>query len=133
MFGKKYYHHGIFVGHEKGVCDFGGTNKADSTVRIIDILPFIDYGRRQLIRYIYTDTECLPPDKAASNAEMIHANPLMWGPYDLLNNNCEHFATRCKIGRAVSLQVLKRLDELYEAIAGSITTAGAAAFSLSYK
>ena len=110
--GVKYYHHGIFLGHNIGVADFGGTNKADASVRVVDILQFTDQGRRQLIRYLYRSTECLSQEEAARNAERLAANPHMWGAYDLVKNNCEHFATRCKIGRPVSFQVLKKLREL---------------------
>ena len=126
MHGVKYYHHGIFLGHDIGVCDFGGTNKAHSTVRIVDILEFTGQWSRQLIHYIYKDTECLPPEEAARNAEMIHANPKKWGAYDLLNNNCEHFATKCKIGQAVSLQVLEKLKQVVpiaKAVGGIASTA----------
>ncbi|XP_039064599.1 lecithin retinol acyltransferase-like [Hibiscus syriacus] len=30
-----------------------------------------------------------------------------FAPYDLISNNCEHFAVYCKTGRAISLQVVR--------------------------
>lgn len=42
---------------------------------------------------------------------MLVADPHVWGPFDLLKNNCEHFAVRCKTGVAVSFQVLEKLKE----------------------
>ena len=113
-----YYHHGIFLGHTIGVADFGTTNITidAATPRIVDILHF--KGNRPLIRYIYT--KCLSPEEAARNAEDLTAEPQKWGRYDLIRNNCEHFATRCKIGRAVSFQVLKKLRESLVFVLNSI-------------
>lgn len=109
--GIEYYHHGIFLGHEKGVADFGGANKKDAKPRIVDLLAFTDYGKRRLVRIIYPNNECLPPEIAAQNAEKLVVNPEHWGPYDLLKNNCEHFATRCKTGIAISFQVISKIRE----------------------
>ena len=112
MAGIEYYHHGIFLGHDKGVADFGGANKTEARTRIVDILQFTDYGKRRLVRINYPDGQCLPPEVAAANAEKLVEDPNRWGAYDLLKNNCEHFATKCKTGIAVSMQVIKRLREI---------------------
>ncbi|XP_045176336.2 egg-laying defective protein 26-like [Mercenaria mercenaria] len=117
MAGVKYYHHGIFLGHEIGVADFNGTNKMNAIVRVIDILEFIGQGKRRLIRYIYKSSECLPAEEAARNAEALAANPRLWGAYDVVKNNCEHFATRCKVGRAVSFQVASKLGSFIAGVA----------------
>ncbi|XP_053384630.1 lecithin retinol acyltransferase-like [Mercenaria mercenaria] len=125
MAGVKYYHHGIFLGHSIGVADFGGTNKVTATVRIVDILEFTDQGKRLLVRYRYRRSECLPAEEAARNAEALAANPRLWGAYDLIKNNCEHFATRCKVGRAVSFQVLQMLRKFVGLLASPATSLAA--------
>lgn len=109
MAGIDYYHHGIFLGHEQGVADFGGNNKKDAKPRIVDLLQFTDYGKRRLVRIVYPDGQCLPPEVVAENAEKLVADPNRWGAYDLLKNNCEHFATKCKTGIAVSKQVIQKI------------------------
>ncbi|CAC5361873.1 unnamed protein product [Mytilus coruscus] len=109
--GINYYHHGIFLGHEKGIAVFGGNNKLDGTVRNVDLLQFTNFGKRKLVRINYPNNDCLPPEITAMNAEMVVADPHRWGPFDILKNNCEHFAVRCKTGVAVSFQVLDKLRE----------------------
>ena len=109
--GIEYYHHGIFLGHEKGVADFGGRDKSDAKPRIVDLLQFTDYGKRRLVRINYINGQCLPSEVAADNAEKLVANPSRWGVYDLINNNCEHFAMKCKTGIAISNQVINKLRE----------------------
>lgn len=99
------------MGHEKGIADFGGANAADAKVKCVDILQFSDFGRRRLVRINYPNGDCLPPEIAAQNAEKLVADPQRWGPYDLLKNNCEHFATKCKTGIAVSRQVIETIRD----------------------
>ncbi|KAH3889000.1 hypothetical protein DPMN_013046 [Dreissena polymorpha] len=105
----KYFHHGIFLGDEKGVADFGGTGKRDATLKIVNIHTFTNNGKRRLIRIKYAEGCCLHPEKAALNAEELVADPTKWGNYHLLTNNCEHFATKCKTGLAVSEQVIENI------------------------
>ncbi|CAC5417783.1 unnamed protein product [Mytilus coruscus] len=105
------YHHGIFLGHEKGVADFGGINKHHATVRTVKLSNFTNKHKKRIVRINYPNNDCLPPEIAAMNAEMVVTDPHRWGPYDALTNNCEHFAVRCKTGVAVSSQVLEKLRE----------------------
>lgn len=111
MFGIKYYHHGIFISHEEGIIDFGGANKQDAKVRKVDLLEFTGYGRRRLVRIIYPENQCLPPELVVNNAKELLQNPSRWGPYDAIKNNCEHFATKCKTGIAVSKQAIEKIRE----------------------
>lgn len=93
------------------MADFGGANKRDAKPRIVDLLQFTDYGKRRLIRINYINGQCLPPEVVAENAEKLVQEPSRWGAFDLLSNNCEHFATKCKTGIAVSMQVIQKLRE----------------------
>lgn len=74
-------------------------------------MQFTNYGKRRLVRILVNKQNCLPPEEAAQNAEKLIENPHRWRPYDLLANNCEHFAMKCKTGVAVSFQVIQRLRE----------------------
>ncbi len=35
-------------------------------------------------------------------------DPKSLGPYSVITNNCEHFTTRCKTGKALSAQIASR-------------------------
>ncbi|KAK3607993.1 hypothetical protein CHS0354_009928 [Potamilus streckersoni] len=135
MSGIEYYHHGIFLGHRKGVADFGGNNKRDARPRIVDILQFTEYGKRRLIRLKYPSGQCLPPEVVVENAKKLVENPDRWGVYDLLNNNCEHFATKCKTGVAVSRQVIDSIRKCImnplQAIRYSVASSGSCGSSFS--
>ncbi|KAH3736738.1 hypothetical protein DPMN_043311 [Dreissena polymorpha] len=109
----QYFHHGIYLGLEKGVADFGGDNKSDAKPRVIDLLEFMN-GR--LFRINYPFAKCLQPEESVSKAEELVHNPSQWKRYHLLSNNCEHFATFCKTGRAASNQVTKRIRDALKRI-----------------
>lgn len=111
MQGVEYYHHGIFISAEEGIVDFGGESKRDATVRCIDLLQFTDFGKRQLVRIIYPKGKCLPPEVVVENAKKLLRNPQWLRAYDMIKNNCEHFATKCKTGKAISKQVIAKFYE----------------------
>lgn len=111
MEGVEYYHHGIFISAKEGVIDFGGRNKSDATVRSISLKEFTDDGGRRLVRITYPKGQCLPPEVVVDNAKKLLKNPHRWGAYHIINNNCEHFATKCKTGRAISNQVIDKIRE----------------------
>lgn len=106
----EYYHHGIYLGPSKGVADFGGDGKQGKP-RIVSLSQFTDNGKRRLTRIVYREGTCRPPEEAAQEAETLVENPDRWGPYNLIYNNCEHFATKCKTGYAGSKQVLKAIRD----------------------
>lgn len=111
MEGIDYYHHGIFISAEVGLIDFGGPNKREATVRSVDLLKFTDFGRKRLVRITYPKGQCLPPEVVVDNAKQLLKNPQRWGAYDMIKNNCEHFATKCKTGISVSKQVIEKIRE----------------------
>lgn len=101
---KTYFHHGIYLGTNFQVADFGSIH-SNRIASKKDLLLF--KGKQCLFRYIYPPDTCREPEAVASVAEEVVENPDLWGPYDVLKNNCEHFATRCKVGSAYSIQVTK--------------------------
>ncbi|KAL3832044.1 hypothetical protein ACJMK2_023723 [Sinanodonta woodiana] len=109
--GIEYYHHGIFLGHTIGVADFGGNDVSDAKPRIVDIYRFTEEGKRKLYCIKYHPKQCLPPEQTARLAEEVVEHPSIWGPYDVIENNCEHFATRCKLGVAISKQIQEHIRQ----------------------
>lgn len=110
----EYYHHGIYLGGiEHKVADFGGTNKMEASPRIVDILEF--KGERILVRISYKNVELETPEDAARKAEELVRDRKSWGKYNLLMNNCEHFANWCVTKSVkVSFQVTKALYKAIE-------------------
>lgn len=97
-----YDHHGIFVGHKEGVIDFN--DESGGKLRLIDISVFHDDKKRPLKRICYKSGQCLEPFKVVENAKMLLNNQTEWRKFNLIYNNCEHFATYCKCGNATSKQ-----------------------------
>lgn len=111
MEGIEYYHHGIFISAEEGLIDFGGPDKIQATVRSVDLLQFTEYGRRRLVKITYPKGQCLPPRVVVDNAKRLLENPGIFGAYHMFINNCEHFATKCKTGIKISIQVIEKIRE----------------------
>ncbi|XP_071137456.1 uncharacterized protein [Mytilus edulis] len=109
--GIQYYHHGIFLGSKKGVADFGGADKENAVLSFVDLMQFNNRGNRTIVRINYPPGKCLEDDVVVANAIKLVDNPGSWGPFNLLLNNCEHFATWCKTGHAVSIQAIQKLEE----------------------
>eukprot|EP00798_Chlamydomonas_sp_ICE-L_P029617 gene29617-biopygen11531 len=113
-----YWHHGIFVGRvEKGpymVIDVYGDDKALSTICNRTLTAFTNGG---------TDYAIIPYDETISKEHSaliaLHlqqtAEKQRWH-YNAISNNCEHFATLCRCGRKLSLQVM----ELYMSILNAL-------------
>lgn len=106
------------------MADFGAdeTSKLRAKPRVIDLFEFNGNRDGQIFRFIYPEGTCQAPETAAHLAEEVVSGPEIWGPYNLFTNNCEHFATRCKTGKAYSLQVAYRAPKLAKAAKGSAKT-----------
>lgn len=99
--GEDFYHHGIFISNYDGVIDFGAGQNGE--VRRVSVKAFAD--GEKILRVIYNHGECFPPEKVVKNARRYLENPESCGKYDIVNNNCEHFASKCKTGTARSDQL----------------------------
>jgi hypothetical protein len=62
---------------------------------------------RNLFRYNYAEEDCLPAEQVLQRATSWVGKKIK---YDLLMNNCEHFARWCKTGKAESEQIRKYLS-----------------------
>lgn len=93
-----YEHHGIYVGKLRVVhfTDVHG-GKGDATIRVGTVADFAAGAAVMVVRY----TECFSAPDVLERARICIGN----SGYDLFQNNCEHFARWCKVGRHESLQV----------------------------
>lgn len=101
--GGLYAHHGIDMG-DGTVIHLPGEPLRTRDVRVArtPIDEFLAGGRPVVVKY---HREMRSGEEAAATAEALLALP----GYCVLRNNCEHFATYCKTGRAKSHQVLRAL------------------------
>lgn len=82
-----YFHHGIVIHSEYGVVNCGGENKKDAATKNL-------WGEKRLVRINYPNRK---PIDVIKTAKRLKENPNEWGKYNLFKNNCEHFATYCKL------------------------------------
>ncbi|XP_039064601.1 lecithin retinol acyltransferase-like [Hibiscus syriacus] len=73
------------------------------TVQIYDYgIPFIEFANRKL--GTCSSIPSKPPHEVIATA--VNYLEKGFAPYDMISNNCEHFAVYCKTGTAVSHQVV---------------------------
>ena len=87
-----YTHHGIYCGDGK-VIHYGAKGK----IREVSLSSFAQHHHVSVQKYDHA----YPADRVVSRAK----KRLGEKKYNLLFNNCEHFATSCKVGRRRSRQV----------------------------
>ena len=108
-----YYHHGIYIGCEE-VVQFGlpfDMYQDHSLIKVIksSITDFLKGGFLEVRQY--TKKELKSKHKNELIIE-IALSKLGEGDYNLLYNNCEHFANLCVFGKKESKQV----DDIHEKI-----------------
>ncbi|XP_053407208.1 phospholipase A and acyltransferase 1-like isoform X2 [Mercenaria mercenaria] len=97
-----YTHYGIYVGRGK-IIHFDGSKDqkgADATVRIGDLHKVPGSSRKYICNKLDKDYKPFSPTKIVSNAESM----LGYSKYNIIGNNCEHFAMWCRYGNAISEQ-----------------------------
>ena len=117
-----YSHHGIYIGRNR-VIHFsgpprGGKSKSTAMVRECSLDEFLNGNQLRLVAYGVSyaarllkisgtchQTECHSAEKAIETAEDHAMHPHKWNDYDLIQNNCEHFAFFCKTGIKRSAQI----------------------------
>ena len=104
---KNYYHHGIYIGNDE-VVQFGhpfNVNEDPKNVLVIRS-PIEDFvGPANFIEvYQYSKKELKLKNKDEDIIK-IALSHLGEGGYNILENNCEHFANRCVFNKAKSEQV----------------------------
>ena len=108
------WHHGIY--NDGCVYHFVGGSKGNAGICKSGFMEFLR-ERNVLYQFIYEKGKCCSPEEVIHRAEQIFQTG-EWPGYKLLRNNCEHFATFCKKGKAYSTQVK-------EYVTGAVTTIGA--------
>lgn len=104
-----YFHHGIFDRENLAVIDLHGENKEDAKPNRRPFLSFFK-GHDKLYRVIHEET--LSVEQTMMMAEDVLRQQHSWQAYDLINNNCETFATYLKTGIPTSSQVFEAAKEL---------------------
>ncbi|XP_062598496.1 uncharacterized protein LOC134259917 [Saccostrea cucullata] len=103
-----YQHHGIYVG-DCTVIHFSGCFGKNAKIKDTDINIFAREGKREITRFQYIN--CKPPEDVVKVAREFCNGSRIWGKFDLVKNNCEHFATFCKTGNAISEQSERHIEK----------------------
>lgn len=98
----KYFHHGIFDKENLEVIELQGDDKASARPKRRPILQFT-YKRYPLYRVVHE--KCLPVETTMKMANEAVEKQDSWPGYNLIQNNCETFATYLKTGHKYSEQV----------------------------
>lgn len=115
--GYKTYHHSIVKsvidGKTVEIIQFTGKSLDKSSGKISkdeeDLSKYASEGSLYRIDY---ERVCKPASEVVKRAEeKIGDYNLHWHEYNLLFNNCEHFATWCKTGKAFSSQTCQMQEE----------------------
>ena len=112
-----YAHHGIDIG-DGTVVHFTGEpgNKSDAKIRQTSMEDFLHGGELEIVKY----KKCNPPNKVIKTA----LSRKKQEGYNLLNDNCEHFARYCKTGQHESEQVNDAIAGAGAAVGTSLATTG---------
>ena len=109
-----YYHHGIYIGYQS-IYELGGygqyvvhfsgpdNTKIAAKISITTLNDFLNGGSDvKVINYPTSNGPSLSADTVVGTALYYVNNPAQWGAYDLVTNNCEHFAIYCKTGKKIN-------------------------------
>ncbi len=100
-----YYHHGIYIGDDR-VIQFGSpTNELDpNTAEVLEssLSDFLKGGTLEVATY---NDEELKKIRTADEIVAYAKSKLGTKGYNIISNNCEHFANECVFGEKKSEQV----------------------------
>lgn len=118
---KGYYHHGIDVG-ENRVIHFTGEpgQKSGAEIKETSLEDFLFGGKLEIVSY----SICLPTEETINIAKSF----LGATGYNLIFNNCEHFARYCKTKEKKSEQVNAGVTNTAANIGNGLWIAGTATF-----
>lgn len=124
-----YYHYGVYIGDDK-VIHFSGESYSTAKISLIDFHDF-EHGNQFdfLVTGYVSAEECVMVNYAYERSEVCNrARSKLYGSfdgYDLLKNNCEHFANWCACGKKISRQSFvsddagcgeKAIDRVFEPV-----------------
>jgi hypothetical protein len=121
-----YSHHGVDCG-DGTVIHFAGhaSQKRNPEIRRVT---FDDFARGRRV-FVVKHTYPLQPEEVIWRAESLIGTR----DYDLLFNNCEHFAAWCVTGRRVSRQVSRGFGVAAAGMASAFGTGGVLALRTAYR
>jgi len=126
-YGGLYAHHGIEVG-DGSVVHFSGEpfNGVEPRVCRVPLEEFVEGGTPKVVRY---HEELRDPEQVVAEALRFVARDEAGEreDYRLWRNNCEHFASFCKIGRRRSSQVRRAVKVAAGVVAGGVAVGAALA------
>lgn len=124
--GIEYHHHGIFIGftEKEGVihCIGKQETKNGNQLERSDLFEF-NGGTKPIKRVIYEANKCFSPERVVETATSLLNGRTKWDDFNLISNNCEHFATYCKTGVAKSKQT-EKIEELLNSVKSAIKLYG---------
>lgn len=105
--GGLYYHYGVYVGNDKVVHfsadDGSGKNETDPSNADIRETYLKDFAKDDEVSVDTSEPPAFSGEEIAKRAESLIGTQK--GNYDIVLNNCEHFAKFCKTGHKISSQV----------------------------
>lgn len=98
-----YFHYGVYVGGGK-VVHFSSKGKGEMNAATADIIltSFKAFSKGDVVSLDTKEEATFPPEVIVQRA--ISAIGSKRGTYNLVSNNCEHFANWCRCGKIVSHQ-----------------------------
>ena len=106
-----FYHHGIYIGNNE-VVQFGLPNAINTEAKDVKVLrsPIEDFAKDGFIeirRYSKKEQKLKRPDEEIVKVALSKVGE---GGYNLIHNNCEHFANFCVFGVKAS----KQMDDIHK-------------------
>ncbi len=110
-----YFHYGVYVGDNR-VVHFCSTSEYELDADSADVIEtsFSQFSKGDLVSVDTQEKPLFEGDEIVRRARMSIGTKL--GTYNLLSNNCEHFANWCRCGKLVSHQKLfvdSVVDEIF--------------------
>ena len=101
-----YYHHGMYLGNDR-VAHFSGDRKEDAKPQECKLHKFIEGSADgKLFQVKFNEkVPMLRVNEILERAERMLQNPSEWPVFDIIENNCESFATWITTGNKCSQQV----------------------------
>ena len=103
---KNYYHHGIYIGNDE-VVQFGHPFNVNEDPKNVFVIrsPIEDFaGPANFVEVYHYSKKELKLKNKDEDIIKIALSHLGEGGYNILDNNCEHFANRCVFNKSISLQ-----------------------------
>ena len=121
---KMYSHHGIFIGDDEVVHYSGEVKNRDcAQVCKVSLEAFLQGGTSSVVEHHNTQ---FSPEEIVTRA----LSRVGETKYDLVFENCEHFATWCTVGKKKSKQVMLAVTSIFASASVVLLIAGKTAIKI---